>query len=83
MPLINRLISLMHIWSPAKCRDLVPPCAAAGRGGTRYPGTRLPGTRLPGTRFWHKVAGTKLWRPATNTFHGNEHTIKMITVLCK
>ena len=66
---------------PAKCRDLVLPCAAAGWGGTRYPGTRLPGTSLPGTRSWHKVAGTKLWRPATNTFHGHEQSYEMITAM--
>ena len=30
----------------------------------------------------HKVSGTKLWRPATNTFRGHEQIMKMITVLC-
>ena len=27
-----------HIWLPAKCRELVQPCAGARPGGSRYPG---------------------------------------------
>ena len=65
----------IYIWSFAFWFYLVLPCARA-----EIPGTRLPGTRLPGTRSWHKVAGTKLWRPATNTFHGHEQIMKMIAV---
>ena len=56
------------------------PCATFCQGPPRW--HKVPRHKVTRHKVLAQGCPIKLWRPATNTFHGHEQVMKMMTVLC-